>query len=203
MKRINNIIHRVTQQTATVASATKVWLLKTDKRRWKKVSQVIPHWDERNRIIAGLIPDKVSVVDLGSGAQTMRKHLKRGCEYQPCDVIQSSPDVIHADFNSGIYPKLTKEYDFVVCSGVFEYMRDPNRFLSEIRHYGRTIIFSYNPYTDGYPRLKRLACGWVNHLTEAQLKELFSANMLEWKELVRKSTSPTVDEIIYELKIRA
>jgi len=170
-----------------------------------------PIWDERNRIIATFIPEASSVVDLGAGAQTLKCYLKSGCEYQPCDIVKSSPDVIVCDFNSGIYPRLSRRYDYVVCSGVFEYIRDPSHFLSNIRQYGKRIILSYMPagpwtfsigssppcFTSlAIGTFYRLAGGWVNHLTSQQLEALFSTSGLDWKLICRQDNSGT----IYELK---
>ena len=182
-------------------AAGKTTLIKTDVRRWKKVSQEVPSWDERNRMIAAFIPENSNVLDLGAGARLLKDYLKPGCEYQPCDIVRSSPEVIFCDFNSGIYPALSRKYDYVVCSGVFEYVRDPARFISEVKHYGRKIIFSYNPFNPGYPRTERLACGWVNHLTEDQLEQLLLSHGLRWRVLHRKATTPAAEEIIYELSL--
>src|SRR5271157_5003330 len=79
-------------------TAARVWLLRTDVRRWRKVATQIPHWDDRNRVIAGFVPPGAAVLDLGCGAQTLRTHLKPDCHYQPCDIVASSPDVILCDF---------------------------------------------------------------------------------------------------------
>jgi hypothetical protein len=199
MQRIKHFARTIISWSIIIFTAAKTSLLKTNKGRWKKVSQEIPHWDDRNRAIAGFIPSGVSVLDLGSGAQTMRHHLKPGCQYQPCDIVQSSPDIIHCDFNSGIYPVITTKYDYVICSGVFEYMRDPARFIFEIRNYGRKIFFTFNPSNLKQMLVKRLGCGWVNHLTEPQLEQLFASAALSWRVIHRKNTSPEVEEIIYEL----
>jgi hypothetical protein len=185
--------------STAVFTAAKTFLLKTDRGRWERVSREVPPWDDRNSAIGGFIPDGVSVLDVGCGAQTMRRHLKPGCKYQPCDVIQSSPDVIHCDFNSGVYPVLPTKYDYVICSGVFEYMRDPDRFLSEVRSYGRKIIFTFNPCNPKQLLVERLGNGWVNHMQENQVEQLFSAKNLAFRVLRRKDISPVWQEVIFEL----
>ena len=180
-----------------VLAAFTTLVVRTNVRRWKKVARDNePLWDERNRIIATFIPEASSVVDLGAGAQTLKCYLKSGCEYQPCDIVKSSPDVIVCDFNSGIYPRLSRRYDYVVCSGVFEYIHDPSHFLSNIRQYGKRIILSYVPAGPAIGTFYRLAGGWVNHLTSQQLEDLFSTNQLDWKLICRQDNSET----IYELK---
>ncbi len=181
----------------SVLAALTTLVVRTNVRRWKKVArEKEPLWDERNRIIATFIPEASSVVDLGAGAQTLKRYLKSGCEYQPCDIVKSSPDMIVCDFNSGIYPSLSRRYDYVVCSGVFEYIRRPSEFLSSIRQYGKRVILSYNPAGQGVATFERLANGWVNHLTSQQLEALFATNGLDWKLIWRQDNSET----IYELK---
>jgi hypothetical protein len=139
-----------------------------------------PLWDERNRIIAGLIPENSSVLDLGSGAQTLRKHLKPGCDYQPCDIIQNSPNVLFCDFNAGIYPAVTMSYDYAVCSGVLEYIRRPQEFLAVTSGFGIEMFVSYAAFQEGDSRLKRASEGWTNHFTQLQLENLFDGLELEW-----------------------
>jgi hypothetical protein len=105
------------------------------------------------------------VLDLGAGAQTLRKHLRPACFYQPCDIIISSPDIIYCDFNSGAYPAIPFCFDYVVCSGLLEYIRDPEEFLRITGAYGRNLVLSYNLCQEGESVLDRLAKGWVNHLS--------------------------------------
>jgi polysaccharide pyruvyl transferase WcaK-like protein/glycosyltransferase involved in cell wall biosynthesis len=160
----------------TLSTVTK----RTDISRWRRVVREDPLWDERNRIIAGLIPENSSVLDLGSGAQTLRKHLKPGCEYQPCDIIQNSSNVLFCDFNAGIYPAVTMSYDYAVCSGVLEYIRRPQEFLAVTSGFGIEMFVSYAAFQEGDSRLKRASEGWTNHFTQLQLENLFDGLELEW-----------------------
>lgn len=178
--------------------AVKMLFLRTDVGRWTKSCREVPSWDERNRIVASFIPAGVAVLDLGSGAQTLRQHLRASCQYQPCDIIQSSPDVIRCDFNSGIYPVVGKGYDYVVCSGVIEYLHDPQTFLSNIRNYGRNIIITYNPKLPGVSVLKRRTRGWVNHMTEHGLQTALSRANLQWTFLRRRPVGDKDTELFYE-----
>jgi Methionine biosynthesis protein MetW len=155
-------------------AAARTCLRRSDVARWTRNAHEIPHWDDRNVQIARLIPDKSSVLDLGAGARTLRGHLKPGCTYQPCDLIPSGPDVIVCDFNRGIFPDLPpRSFDYVICSGVFEYMWRPGAMLERIHRYGRQLILTYNLHQPGNGIVDRLAVGWVNHLTRSELDELF------------------------------
>jgi hypothetical protein len=169
-----------------LVSACVTLLVRTKVNQWRKVAfGGTPSWDERNKIIAGFIPAGSSVLDIGCGAQTLKQHLKPGCRYQPCDVIQSSPEVIFCDFNAGIYPAIREHFDYVVCSGVLEYIRKPGEFIKQVPQWGRTVILSYNPLPPGGSKLARLGndLGWVNHFTREKLENLFDQSGLKWTVL--------------------
>jgi glycosyltransferase involved in cell wall biosynthesis len=156
-------------------------LFRTDVKRWQKVAQGgAPSWDERNKCIADLIPANSSVLDLGAGPQTLRKHLDLSCVYQPCDVVKSSDDVLLCDFNAGIYPQIEHLFDFVVCSGVLEYMRDPLAFIDIAAALGHRMILTYAPARDGDKLWTRMAEGWVNHLRQEELEKLLDKLGLQW-----------------------
>jgi hypothetical protein len=171
-------------------------MVRTNKRRWKKVASAGPPvWDSRNATIAGLIPPGSAVLDLGSGAQTLKTYLQRDCFYQPCDVVQSTPDVIVCDFNRGQYPHVNRRFTHVVCSGVLEYIRDHRRFLKEISSLGDNVILSYNVRVAGHTKFERMANNWINHFSREELERVFEDSNLAAERL------HTADhgEVIYRL----
>jgi len=180
------------------ANALITLSVRTHKRRWEKVSKdPHPHWDERNKLISSLIPDGSAVIDMGSGAQTLRQYLKTNCKYQPCDVVKSSPDVILCDFNAGEYPELTGKFDYVVCSGVFEYIRNPAEFLQRIPLFAPKVILTFNPLLPEKSKFSRLTVHWNNHLTKAETEKLFADLSLMWEIVHIKEED---GEIIYSLR---
>ncbi len=149
--------------------------------RWRKVAYAgPPPWDKRNEIISGFIPANSRVLDIGCGAQTLRNYLKPGCMYQPCDLIRSSAEVIYCDLNAGVYPEVRDYFDYVVCSGVFEYIRSPAEFLERVILLGNTLLMSYHPLLPGGSKFARLANNWVNHFTTHELENLFKKAGLDW-----------------------
>lgn len=147
---------------------------RTHKKRWEKVAvSGPPEWDSRNSKIATLIPDGSTIIDLGCGAQTLRDHLLPKCEYQPCDLVKSSADVIVCDFNAGLYPQTDRIFTHVVCSGVLEYVRDHQRFLTECSSLGDVLILSYNLRQPRDSKLQRMTNNWVNHFTRSELEQAF------------------------------
>ena len=187
IKRVHSEKSRLFSWLRLCIAACETLLVRPHVRRWQKVAHAgRPSWDERNEIIAGFIPAGSSVLDVGCGAQTLKQYLKPSCKYQPCDVVKSSPDVIFCDFNAGIYPEIKEHFDYVVCSGVLEYIRKPEEFLRRIPPMGHYVIVSYNPLLPGGSKLARLGngWGWVNHFTKAELQKLFDEIGLNWTELL-------------------
>lgn len=190
----------LTDSYRLLSSALLTVLLRTHVKRWERVAREgRPPWDERNELIARLIPEHSSVLDIGCGAQTLRKHLGSGCKYQPCDIVQGSSDIIYCDFNSGIYPAVDKLYDYVVCSGVFEYIRKPKEFLAKVSLLGRTMLMSYNPLSAGDSKLGRLGNNWINHFTKSELEELFAEIGLTWASVA----SEKLPYLLYSIQSNA
>jgi hypothetical protein len=151
----------------------KTWFGITDRRRWAVNVTEKPSWDERNKIIASYIPPNSSILDLGAGAQTLKKYAASLSLYVPCDIVKSSPDCLVCDFNEGLYPPLDRTYDITVCSGVLEYLRDPFTFLLTMRGYSKSFILSYQPATGtSEDKLDRLTHGFVNNLLREELEGL-------------------------------
>jgi hypothetical protein len=158
-------------------------LFRTDVGRWQQVVMEEPLWDARNRVIAQMIPANSSVIDLGSGAQTLERYLKPGCKYQPCDCVKSSDNVLLCDFNNDQYPNISQRFDYVVVSGLLEYIRDPRKFLGRIRSYGNVLLVSYAHLEPGQTHVWRASQGWLNHLTKPELERVFSDLDLVWHEV--------------------
>jgi hypothetical protein len=165
-------------------------------KHWEKVAAAgPPTWDERNRIIAGFIPTGSSVLDLGAGAQTLKSYIPPDCHYQPCDIVRSSSDVILCDFNNSIFPVVGRAFDFVICSGVLEYIWKPRPFLKRLPSLGKNLLLSYNPRTAAESRIDRLSKNWVNHLDRDELQSLFKS--LGWKWSIVNIRPP--NEYLYSL----
>jgi hypothetical protein len=152
----------------------------TNKKRWQRVAHEGPApWDFRNEKIASFIPPNSSVLDLGCGAQTLRKHIISPSYYQPCDLIKSTDDVILCDFNSAIYPEFRQKFSHVIVSGVLEYIIDYRNFIKFAVQCGDKLIISYNLLIDGSSKAQRMTNNWVNHLSRNQLESYFHELGLE------------------------
>lgn len=201
MERLGNSMNRVFvfarnlhRQLSACHRAIRTFIFRTDVNFWRQVAVEEPGWDDRNHLIAQAIPADSSVLDLGSGAQTLARYLKLGCTYQPCDCVKSSDNVLLCDFNRDQYPTLDRRFDYVVVSGLLEYIRDPRSFLKQIHAYGNVLLISYACLLPGHTRLWRASQGWVNHLTRPELEGIFNDLGLRWSEMARWQ-----DQIIYHV----
>jgi len=179
---------RIRHSIKSLPRMLKAALAVTDRRRWLMNANEQPSWDERNVLIAKHIPPNSSILDLGAGAQTLRRHAPSARLYVPCDIVRSSPDCIVCDFNRGIYPRADQVYDITICSGVLEYLQDPFDFLTRIRAYSKKFILSYQPRVGAKAeKMERLAHGFVNDLSRKELEALLQragyryACIAEWR----------------------
>jgi len=91
---------------------------------------------------ARFIPDNSSVIDLGAGAQTLRKHLQ-GVQISAMRCGSEHAGRLDCDLTRRISdPRAI--FDFVICSGILEYIRKPKEFISRVSKFGRTLLLSYN-----------------------------------------------------------
>lgn len=152
--------------------------MQTDYERWKRTAGEDPIWTERNKHIASLVPPGASVVDVGAGNMTIRSLIPESCHYQPVDCVQGSQETIIADFNKHIIPAFEDRFDVAVCSGVMEYMHDPEEFLRIVTGWAELVILSY-AVTDANPDIQnRRDQGWFNDLGYMDLLRMFSEQHL-------------------------
>ncbi len=171
----------------------------TNVRRWAKNIHEVPTWDSRNRVIAALVPPGITVMDIGAGAQTMRQHLKGIALYTPCDLFPTTPDTLICDFNRGILPQVPKVHDLAICSGILEYVVDPDSFFKFVTAWNRGIILSYNVRLAGDSKVDRLAKDWVNHFTLEEIREI--AGQHGWRVAKEIHSNPHIpQEMVFLLE---
>lgn len=97
-----------------------------------------PSWTNRNLEISKRISNDSNVLDLGCGSKDLLNYINPalyvGVDYHNADVI--------IDFNKDF--KLPPgKWDYIVCSGVLEYLYDIDKFLKIVSMVPSTYIFSY------------------------------------------------------------
>jgi hypothetical protein len=134
----------------------------TSEQRWSEDA-----WHERLELIADLIPQGASVLDLGAGAQGLRD-LVTG-PYTPADLTSRTPDTLPFNVETDTYP--VGQWDVVVASGVFEHIANPDKAIEVMRGLAPTAIVTYQP-SPGKATKERIRNGWHSHLTSEELEAL-------------------------------
>ena len=116
------------------------------------------------------------VIDVGAGSQVVRTLLPDNCDYVPIDLVPRSPDTVVCDLNRDALPELTA--DWLVASGVIEYVFDVHRLIGWVASVAPHIVLSYET-ADEQTRYYRRARSWVNDYTGEQMRGLLNGHGLE------------------------
>lgn len=157
----------------------------TNIQRWKELAETseAPVWSARNVIIAKLIPEKAHILDIGCGNKDLKNFLPSNVSYCGLDCFgEEADDMIVLDFNTtnAWAVLLLKKFDYIVCSGVLEYIINPNTFLHFISQNAKYCIVSY-ALSENRSIVHNKPTGWVNDLTRYQLSDMFKENGLTCK----------------------
>lgn len=136
-------------------------------------------WSDRNRTIATYINRGSRVIDLGSGAQSLKRYLRPGCTYTPADVVPRNGALLF-DMEQDIYPE--GEWDVAVLSGVLEYATDPARVLSRVSALAPRLLVSY-AHDGSYDY--RVRQQWRNHLSRAGLEQIIGQSYSRFRSVAR------------------
>lgn len=90
-----------------------------------------PGWTKRNIKISKHITDNSNVLDLGCGSKDLLRYIKP-VEYVGIDYIDTHADII-CDFNKP-FEIPVNNWDFIVMSGVIEYLHDLDMFFNTIKN---------------------------------------------------------------------
>jgi 2-polyprenyl-3-methyl-5-hydroxy-6-metoxy-1,4-benzoquinol methylase len=153
--------------------------LLTDYEKWRDASQT---WGAQNpsraQYTASIIPEDVSVLDIGAGSMILRQHLKPSCRYTPCDIHDRGEGCLVADLNKGEFPP--GRYDWITMVGVLEYIVDVGATLRKASQSASHVLCSYNLYDpDGEPSELRASRGWLNHITAAEMLDIIRSESLQ------------------------
>lgn len=165
----------------------------SDEARWSAPANLKSAWATRAAIVAGLIPDGSTVLDLGCGAMDLGKQLGDRAHYIPADLVARDERTLIIDLNQGLFPDV--QADVVTLLGVIEYIHAPETLLIEMAKRWPHAIVTYNPADLDVGR-KRRAHGWFNDLTSAGFVSLAARAGYELVGIAPHGAR----ERIYELK---
>lgn len=154
---------------------------RTHDRRWRSLNNFEPDWDERTRLIAGLVPPGTRVLEFGAGRRQLERYLPPDCTYIPSDLVQRGRRTLVCDLNRRPLPRLAAiRPEVAVFGGVMEYVADVPSVIQWICRSVSTCIASYEcvPDTAGTQapigvRIQRARMGWMSDHTEPQLHAFF------------------------------
>lgn len=153
-------------------NSAKAKISPSSSQLWTQDEEFDANWELRNKVIASYITIPGVVADFGCGQMLLEKHLKPANTYLPIDFHRRDARTLLFDVNKDIFPVITA--DIAVCSGFLEYVKDIDRFVSDLQSNAfKAIIISYCT-TEHFPDLKnRTKLNWANHLSVFEIMNLF------------------------------
>lgn len=137
---------------------------------WKDIEYFDDSWRQRINRMAGFIPAKATVMDLGCGRQWLRDIVGpqnyTGVDYRP-----RGENTVVCDFNKRQFPDFRRDVAFV--SGCLEYVTDYRWFIAQICEKANMCILSYCSLEMHPDLVARRRVGWVNNLTIDEIKREF------------------------------
>jgi SAM-dependent methyltransferase len=155
-------------------------------------------YPDRLEMINSCIIPNSKVLDLGCGDGYLKSILPDGCTYVGVDNVNGNAD-LSCNFNLGEFPPLEK-YEFVVASGLLEYIHNLGVFLSNIKKYGGTFIVSFNCFDGLLSRFVFKKKEWVNNLTYSEIINIFNYASLFLNERIPYRYTTFLTEYIFVFK---
>lgn len=151
----------------------------SDMERWENHKELLEDWNERTRLMAGMIPARAKVIEFGAGNMALKNYLPSNCEYQGSDLVQRSPEMKVCDLNAGIDFSLSS-YDTAIFSGVLEYVYDIDKVFEQLNEEINLVVLSYACHDHFSMNRERL--GWLSDYKKEELEGIFHKYHYEIKE---------------------
>jgi hypothetical protein len=100
-----------------------------------------PSWTKRNEVIASYIKKNKSILDLGCGAKDLLKYIPEPNKYIGVDYHDEHADLV-LDLNND-FQLPDHEWDYIICSGLLEYLNDIPVFFSKIKNHSDIYIITF------------------------------------------------------------
>ncbi|HLM81625.1 MAG TPA: class I SAM-dependent methyltransferase [Terriglobales bacterium] len=131
---------------------------------------------EKTFCAASLVPDNVTVLEIGVGTGVFRDLVKGRTAYVGADLQPLDPASIALDLDSDPLPE--KRFDYAVLLGDFGYLHQPEAAAKKISDAASHIIASYCcRRTELEPQAlleSRRRSGWVNSCDQTEFIQMFS-----------------------------
>ncbi|RMA57981.1 methyltransferase domain-containing protein [Ulvibacter antarcticus] len=182
LSKILNKLRSIIQKTrrSLYVSLLKIFGI-SDYKRWSKTDTLDETWDERTILLAQQITPNSKVLEFGPRRLILKKNLPENCEYYNSDIIKRDDETLVIDLNKEL-PELP-EVDFIVFSGVLEYVKDVNHLISHCNKYSKSILLSY-AVTDHFSNVKnRRISGWISDLSVDDIEKIARDLKMNWSFL--------------------
>jgi hypothetical protein len=143
--------------------------------RWAEVEPDFGEgWRHRAAAAAEWLADAASVADLGCGTMRLEQFLRPGQSYIPVDLARRDERTLVLDLNEPSDLARLPAADACALLGVLEYSYAPDLLLAALHDRYAQVVMSFNALRDDQDIEHRLANGWVNHFTRADLLDFFT-----------------------------
>lgn len=150
---------------------------KSDYKRWSQTSSLFESWDERTKILASKIKPESVVFEFGAARLVLKDFIPSNCTYLHSDIVARNKETFVIDLNKNL-PEIPKS-DYIVFSGVLEYINDVEKVLKYCSNFTNEILFSYAVSENFSNSETRRYNGWVSDLAASDIKEI--SVKLNWK----------------------
>lgn len=127
-----------------------------------------PAWSERNQRIGSLISQNCKILDLGCGENDLLNYISPS-KYVGIDCNSKSAD-IQLNFNETFFLP-TDDWDYIVCSGLLEYISDIEIFFNTIKNSSKKYIFTF----------------WKKNKNIREKNGLLGISIIEFEKLIEKN----------------
>ena len=173
------------------------------RRHWSNPSNYSETWRLRTVEAAQLISDANTIYEFGCGPENNLKHfISEFQTWKGFDLVSWNSDVDILDLNKN--PNLTElssvnNVDTFAFLGVFEYIRELERVISNLPITLQRVIFSYcAPLSDPEFRFRK-SRGWVSNLSHIEIIEKFEAVGLQLLDEISFEKYPEFEQKIFKM----
>ena len=145
----------------------------TDAARWGMPELLPAGAHIRAAAAAKYLPKSGTILDVGSGAMVLRKHIDPACGYAPIDLTPTARQTIVMDLNRGHFPD--GSCAAIAAMHILPYIHDINALLTRLHKAADQLVLTYPVWEEGQDRRARRALGYFNDMTADALKERLAA----------------------------
>ena len=112
-----------------------------DHSRWSNPDNYRQHWSLRAAAAAELVPNGMSVLEIGTGTGFFRDYVQDRCIYVGADLYPLDDTVLAINLDSDQLPE--GKFDYVVLLGVFEYLHEAESAIDKVCSVSTDVVCSY------------------------------------------------------------